>query len=147
MLLISHRGNQNSIIPDKENSPLYIDEAINKGFDVEIDVRVIQNKIFLGHDAPDYEIPLSWLSDRKYNLWIHTKNFAALSFLIDFDFKIFYHQKENHTIINNCGVIWSHDLSEANEKSIIPLLSLEDIKNCKNFNVFGICSDFVESLK
>ena len=38
MLLISHRGNLNG--PDKkfENHPKYIQNAIKKGFDVEIDI-------------------------------------------------------------------------------------------------------------
>lgn len=147
MILISHRGNINEIILDRENTPLYIDEAINLGYDVEMDVRLIDNKLFLGHDTPDHEISLQWLLDRKNNLWVHTKNFAALQFLINHDLRIFYHQKENHTIINNCNIIWSHDLSEANETSIIPLLDLVDIVKFDGRKVYGICSDYVLTLK
>lgn len=143
MILISHRGNTSDIITSKENTTSYIDQTINLGYHVEIDVRFIDNKIFLGHDTPDEEISLDWLLSRKNVLWIHTKNFAALSYLIDFDLKVFYHQKENHTIINNCNIIWSHELKETNEKSIIPLLSKNDIEKYDGKKVFGICSDFV----
>lgn len=146
MKLISHRGNIDSLKPDLENSPKYIDAAINLGYDVEIDIRLINDELFLGHDAPDYKITLKWLLDRKNNLWIHTKNFTALSYLIDYDIKTFYHKKEDHVIINNCNLIWSHNLYEANEKSIIPLLNISEMNNI-NYNVYGICSDFVLNIR
>ena len=37
MKLISHRGNLSGPIPESENNPSYITNAINKGFDVEVD--------------------------------------------------------------------------------------------------------------
>jgi len=148
MILISHRGNLDMILPDRENSPSYIDEAIAQGYDVELDVRLIGDKLYLGHDGPEYETTLKWLLQRKAHIWVHTKNFAALNFLIDKKLRTFYHQKENHTIINNCNLIWSHELSEASERSIIPLISKEDIsKQPVPQHVYGICSDFVESLR
>jgi len=148
MIYIAHRGNIDQVIPSLENKPSYIDGAIVVGYDVEIDVRLIDNKLFLGHDTPDYEISLDWLLTRKDRLWVHTKNFAALSYLIDKDIRTFYHQKENHTIINNCNLIWSHDLSEADSKSIIPLISMEDIaRGPVRQDVYGICSDFVKLIK
>lgn len=147
MILISHRGNVNEILPNRENSPDYIDEAIAQGYGVEIDVRLINGVLSLGHDFPQYDISLDWLLARNKHLWIHCKNFAALSHLIDKDVKTFYHQKENHTIINNCNLIWSHELSEADGNSIIPLLSKEDIEKPHPENVYGICSDFVEILR
>lgn len=148
MILISHRGNINGLMPDLENSPSYIDSAINQGYDVEMDVRLIDGKLYLGHDNPQYNVSFAWLLDRKNNLWVHCKNFDALSLLIHSDLRIFYHQKENHTIINACNLIWSHELSEANEDSIIPLLSKEDItRQPIPKNVYGICSDFVELIR
>lgn len=147
MILISHRGNVSEILPNRENSPDYIDEAIAQGYGVEMDVRLVNGVLSLGHDFPQYDISLDWLLDRNKHLWIHCKNFAALSYLIDKDVKTFYHQKENHTIINNCNLIWSHELSEADENSIIPLLSKEDIAKPHPKNVYGICSDFVELLR
>ena len=38
MILISHRGNINKIDRKKENSQSYIQEAINLGYEVEIDI-------------------------------------------------------------------------------------------------------------
>jgi len=48
-MLISHRGN----IDGKtllENQPSYIDDAIDLGYDVEIDIWYIGDKLYLGHD-------------------------------------------------------------------------------------------------
>lgn len=146
MILISHRGNINNVLPELENSPSYIDAAIARGYDVEIDVRLVLGKIFLGHDNPDYEVSLDWLLNRKKFLWVHTKNFEALSFLIDKDLRTFYHVREAHTIINNCNLIWSHNLSQADKKSIIPLISKADTDTFfeEDFSdVAGICSDFI----
>ena len=38
MILISHRGNITGIEKDSENKPDYIFNALNKGFNVEIDI-------------------------------------------------------------------------------------------------------------
>ena len=56
MVLISHRGNLTGSNPERENSQTYIQEALNKGFNVEVDVWVVNNQIYLGHDAPQYLI-------------------------------------------------------------------------------------------
>ena len=67
MILISHRGNINEVNLERENTQSYIQEAIDLGYDVEIDIRYIDGKFWLGHDESDYEVNLSWLLDRKNN--------------------------------------------------------------------------------
>ena len=54
MKLIAHRGNLHGPNPDKENSTDYINEAIESGYNVEIDVWFINNKWYLGHDNHIY---------------------------------------------------------------------------------------------
>ena len=56
MLLIAHRGNVSGPRTEFENNPIYIDKAIELGYDVEIDVWFVNNKLFLGHDEPQYKI-------------------------------------------------------------------------------------------
>jgi glycerophosphoryl diester phosphodiesterase len=149
MILISHRGNLNGRIPERENSLEYIDEAIDMGFYVEIDVRTKENDLYLGHDEPQYLVTLDWLNERSEFLYIHVKDFKSLDALIMYNnLKIFFHTLEEHVIINNTKVFWSHDIKNISEKSIIPLLSLDEIKlnsHLKN-NVFGICSDYIIKL-
>jgi len=64
MIYIAHRGNTNGKFESYENEPNYIDMAIKKGFDVEIDIWCIDNLIYLGHDKPQYGIDFGWLRDR-----------------------------------------------------------------------------------
>ena len=80
MKIISHRGNLNGRFPEKENSLPYIREAILNGFDVEVDVWVINSQIYFGHDSPQYLITLEDLNKIKEKIWFHCKNLEALYF-------------------------------------------------------------------
>ena len=71
MKLISHRGNLSGREIDKENEPSFIENAISNGYDVEVDFRVFQDKLYLGHDTPDYLVDLEWISEKKdFLLWV-----------------------------------------------------------------------------
>jgi hypothetical protein len=147
MILISHRGNVDGI-QGTENHPDYIDEAISKGFDVEIDVRKYRTTgLWLGHDSSTYQTDEEWLLSRKDNLWIHAKNFAALELLLKLNLRVFYHSKEQHSVIGNTHVIWSHNIIEATHNSIIPLLDVDNLETWRDMigttDVYGICSDYV----
>ena len=142
MILISHRGNVDGVNLERENTQSYIQEAIDLGYDVEIDVRYINNKFWLGHDGPDYEVEFDWLHDRKDNLWIHCKNFESLSELVDTDLKVFYHLQEDYTIISDKH-IWAHNLENVNKKCIIPLIDKSDIMDWTPTQVYGVCSDYI----
>ena len=151
MILISHRGNINGKKPLIENTPVYIDNALKRGYEVEIDVWCFfklkkASGFYLGHDGPQYKINLDWLLERQDKLWIHCKNFNALTQLIKTNLKLFYHEKEDYTIISN-KCIWAHNLNNIDDKCIIPLLSKEDVINWKPKKVLGVCSDYIELLK
>jgi len=144
--LISHRGNLSGPEPARENTAEFIDEAIKEGYPVEIDVRKNEDGLWLGHDEPISLVDINWLTDRKDNLLVHSKNVEALKEMLDNDMRTFYHASERHVIIANTNLIWSHDISEATDISIIPLMSKSDIEKFdlkKNNNMHGICSDNV----
>jgi hypothetical protein len=145
MRLISHRGNLDGPEPDKENRPEFIQAAIDKGYDVEVDVRLIDGKLFLGHDKPDHAICIEWLLERKDRLWVHAKNFQAMDLLIEHGFQIFCHQADRHAVIGNTRYLWSCDLSEANERSVIPLISSDEVDGNKGLDMrfHGVCSDYI----
>ena len=85
MHLISHRGNINGKIPDKENSLRYIEAAINFGYEVEIDIWYLadERKYYLGHDKPEYHVDIWFINNIKDKLWLHCKNKDALSYIRD----------------------------------------------------------------
>ena len=150
MIIISHRGNLNGIDPERENNPIFIDDCISKGFDVEIDLRILNNKLFLGHDKPQYEVEIDWLLKRKNNLWIHVKEYEALNKIMPYiqNLQFFCHENDKFTLVSN-GYIWSHDLqNKMNNRCIIPLLSKEQIESYKQRDFYAVCTDYVyECLK
>ena len=96
MYLISHRGNLNGIQKNRENSPSYVNEAIEKGYNVEVDVRYEKNKFFLGHDFNQYEIKKEFLLNKK--IWCHAKTNDALYALEKIKAHYFWHQEDDYTI-------------------------------------------------
>jgi hypothetical protein len=147
MKLISHRGNISGRIPELENTKGYIDLAIANGYDVEIDIWYYKDNFWLGHDEPQYPVDSLWIVKRRTNLWIHCKNFNALTELMEYiDLNLFYHEKEDYTIISK-RLIWAHNISDVDDKCIIPLLSKEDVEKWTPKDVYGVCSDYIELLK
>ena len=50
MKLLAHRGNTSGVNTSYENNPEYLKHAISLGWDIEIDARLIDNKMWLGHE-------------------------------------------------------------------------------------------------
>lgn len=137
MKIISHRGNISGPEPTLENSPDFIQKALAKGFDVEIDVWLIEQDLFLGHDYPTYPIPLKFLQNK--NFWCHAKNFEALEFMLKNDIQCFWHQNDDRTITSS-GFIWTHSKSkELGPRSIACWI---DGKGQYPTGCYGICTDY-----
>ena len=141
MILISHRGNIDGKIPEKENHPNYIDATLGSGYDVEVDVWYIDGKIMLGHDNPQYEVNLRWFTDRINKLWVHCKNMESLVYLRDcgYDINYFWHQTDD-VILTSKGFLWVYPGKQPinNSIAVLPELFNDDIKEC-----IGVCSDFI----
>jgi hypothetical protein len=149
MKIISHRGNINGPLPEKENRPSYIDSAIQLGYEVEVDLRIVNNEFWLGHDTSQYKIDITWMRLRKDNIWFHCKDMESSIRLLELNenFKFFCHSQDNF-VLTSTGHLWVHDINEKiNEKCIIPLLSTEEIILNNIPRIFGVCSDYVSFLK
>ena len=148
MILISHRGNINGKIVERENQPQYIDEAINLEYDVEIDVWGVDGELFLGHDEPQYPIDFDWLKERSSNLWIHCKNIDALLYFTDIDYSLelfnyFWHETDTVTLTSE-NWIWAFPGKQPINGSIAVL---PEIYNDDVSEAAGVCSDFIEKYK
>ena len=143
-LLIAHRGNINGKNEERENDPDYIDEAIDKGYDVEVDVWMEDGFLYLGHDNPQYRILQHWLEERVEKLWIHCKNFEAMRwFTLIGGFNHFWHQEDDFTLTSK-GIIWTYTGKETTPKSIcvLPENSNNEVGEC-----LGVCSDYIENYR
>jgi hypothetical protein len=149
MKLIAHRGNVHGPKPDRENSIAYIEEAITEGYDVEIDLRVENNRCYLGHDNPEYVVTMDWLRKYKEILWIHCKNHEALEKISSsfVEFNYFWHETDSYTITSK-GIGWVYPGKQPYSKSVIvmPENLGGDIKILKECDCYGICSDYVGEL-
>lgn len=143
MILIAHRGNTNGRFESYENEPNYIDMAIKKGFDVEIDIWYIDNQIYLGHDEAQYGIDFRWLRDRIKKLWIHCKNLEALVLLKNcgYDVNYFWHQEDDFTI-TSMGYFWTYPGKELSSNSVAVMPETKEFKDIDK--AYAICSDYVE---
>jgi len=141
MILISHRGNLNGRLESSENEPTYIDLAISKEFDVEVDVWYKDETLWLGHDKPQYDIDFRWFRDRINKLWIHCKNTESIIFFksLHYDFNYFWHETDTITL-TSLNYIWAYPGVQPikNSISVLPELHNDDISQC-----IGICSDII----
>lgn len=149
MIIISHRGNIVGPVPDKENRPSYIDSAIQLGYDVEVDLRYVDEEFWLGHDLPQYKINLEWMSLRKDKIWFHCKDQKSSIKLLELDLGLrFFCHSSDDFVLTSTGHLWVHDLSKKiSNKCIIPLLSIDDIKSHRITDEFGVCTDYVKFIK
>ena len=143
MKIISHRGNINGSDLSIENSPDQIDNCIGLGYDVEIDLRIIDNIFYLGHDTPDHVIEFEWLLKNKNNLWIHCKNLESLKHLSDSDLNFFWHQSDDYTLTSK-GYVWTYPGKDVISKSVIvmPEKISFDFSQLKEYDVYGVCTDY-----
>lgn len=137
MVLISHRGNINGAKPQKENRIDYIENAIQSGFDVEIDLWFVLEGLFLGHDIPQYPVELDWLQKYKDKLWIHCKNLHALNILKNKNLNYFWHEHDSVTITSK-GYIWAYPgVRCSNSIAVHP----EKFNGNIPSDLLGVCSD------
>jgi hypothetical protein len=140
MIFISHRGNVDGKDLSLENSPNYINLAIEKGFDVEVDVWYNSKQgWFLGHDYPQYSVNDNFFTNEK--LWCHAKNLQAFEALLKVGVHCFWHQEDDYTLTSK-GIIWAYPGKAVTENSICVMP--ERFNSDIDPNCLGICSDTVE---
>lgn len=144
MIFIAHRGNINGPNIERENTEEYILEALSKGYDCEIDLWVIDNILYLGHDKPIHKTSKEFILNNSNNLWIHCKNHQALQYLINIDTNYFYHDKDNYTITSK-NIIWGNINSEIinNMICVMPEKYTQHINKSHLLKCIGICSDYI----
>lgn len=137
MIKIANQGNLSGSKPEKENSPEYIQAALSAGFAVKIDIWLINGRICLGEDTPQYEVDFSFVNNSR--IFAQCRNFDALNFMIErgmVDCDFFYYC--GFRTLTRDGFIWGGPEEEIGRNSII--IDLENKVGYKG--VVGICSDY-----
>lgn len=139
MIKIAHRGNISGPNLEMENEPGYLMDAIEAGYDVEVDVWVMDDVICFGHDYPKHcAIPESFLLEIGHAAWFHCKDLGALDFFNKTfpHLNYFWHQEDNYTLTSQ-GYIWAYPGMPVTGRTI-----LVDIDNSSDQTAHGICSDY-----
>lgn len=145
MRWILHRGNNNG--PNTiENNPIKLLSLIENCYEIEIDLWYRDNRFYLGHDFPEYEIEEEFLEQN--GLWIHCKDAKTLEYvnLNKRYLHYFYHTNEDY-VLTSKGYIWCFVGKPALENSVVVMpekalsyYTYEELisKNCI------VCSDYLE---
>lgn len=150
MKLIAHRGNTTGPKPHLENNPNYLLDALNSGFDIELDIWWWNEKFYLGHDAPYWELKSEYLLADERS-WCHAKNNKALEMLLKLGYHCFWHQNDDFTLTSK-NYIWTYPNKELISKNLsVCVVNEIDIDkqtfNSLQDNCVAICSDYTVNLK
>jgi hypothetical protein len=144
MRFISHRGNLNGRVPERENTVPFVEEALEQGFDVEVDLWILDDhQYFLGHDSPEHPIHAEWLRKNHEVLWIHAKSIetAEILYRMNSDFHWFWHQEDSMTQTSR-GFLWTYPGVHI-ENCITVQLDFFPLPR----NILGVCSDYPQQYK
>lgn len=141
MKYISHRGNLKGTDPLLENEPGYIQDALEAGFDVEIDVWFVDGKFMLGHDEPIYDVGVKFLLNDR--LWCHAKNPQALEVMLAAGVHCFWHENDERTLTSK-GFVWTYPHKQLVDRSVVVILDKElDYEYISRAD--AVCGDYVQS--
>ena len=143
MNFISHRGNLTGK-GDKENHPDQIKLCVDQGFEVEIDVWSIDDKLYLGHDSAQYSIDFMFLCTTP-GLWLHCKNIEALRKCKSSQYNLNYFSiDKDDFVLTSRGNIWLSPTYRKLYKQSICVMPEDERwsfpeEQLADFN--GVCSD------
>ena len=144
MKLIAHRGNISGPNEELENKVDYIEEAINQGYDVEVDLRLKNKSLFLGHDYPQYQVDLNWLIKRKNNLWIHCKDLESICYLRKIDafhsLNYFGHDNDDY-VLTSQNFLFCKPTKKLNNHCVLVMPELYNYE-VLNEKCYGILTDY-----
>ena len=140
MKLIAHRGLVSGPDREIENSPAQICRALALGYDCEIDLWVVSEQLYLGHDGPQYPVNPEFVINPRF--WVHAKNLAALQWLLNYRSSVnfFWHDQDAYAV-TSWGNIWTCNMRDDDANSVVVLLRPPVAGDLK-MNCLGICSDY-----
>jgi hypothetical protein len=143
MRLIAHRGLLYGPNRIRENRVDTVMGALEREFDVEVDVRCSDQRWFLGHDQPLEEVPRTFLE--RPGVWVHCKNVEALRRATP-EMHFFWHEQDAYTLTSR-GFAWVYPGRELPVPR--PTVAVvtgkhgeEMLNSMASIGVAGICTDW-----
>jgi hypothetical protein len=142
MIKIANLGNHSGRNIQRENTVEYIEEAIALGYDVKIDVWLIDTQWYIGHDFPTEKIDLLFME--RPRIWANCKNLIGyVSLYNNPKTHVFWHNKDEF-VFTSKGIKWANVGVETTDGVIY--MPEDSIDIChklskKSFEPLGICSN------
>lgn len=147
MIIIAHRANLSGPNKLTENSPTQIQFCLSQMYHCEIDVWLINDILFLGHDEPQYKIDISFILENVNQLWCHCKHLESFEYLLKIkEVNCFYHQNDDYVLTSH-GHIWVYPGKQMPKENGILVMPEWD-RNIKydTDGIYGICTDYAENI-
>lgn len=153
MILIAHRGLMDGPDGSAQNHPDQIRRALDAGFDAEIDLWLIDGRWMLGHDGPEHEVDLRFIS--YHGLWLHCKNLPAFFALraIGGNHNYFFHDSDM-VVLTSKGQVWTYfgkpETRSPGSICVMPEVTYDwsQIRAMVNGHAWlGMCSDWVNMIR
>ena len=141
MKLISNKGNIRGVISEYENTPAYIENAINGGFDVKIELTMFDGKLHIGSESNKHKLDIDWLEKYHSRLWLECKDIEIIEKFNHIDnrgayLNYFWHESDS-LILTSRGYILSYGGGMVKGCIMMqPEIKDDTIKLC-----YGVCSD------
>lgn len=143
MRIISHRGNVDG--PGSQCELVNVESAFAAGFDVEVDVRLLNNTLYVGHDAPIYPLPDAWFQPNLIDrIWFHAKDIDAHRVMLGLGVKTFMHDDEPWVMVGDLK--WHHPrlnptLSFQNDDIALDVVGFPRL-NPASRGMYAVCTDW-----
>ena len=142
MKVIAHRANLNGPNLLTENTQEQIMFAISQGFDCEIDLWYVIDKLYLGHDNPQYETNIDFLLQYFDKLWCHCKHLESFEYILKYsELNCFYHQTDDY-ILTSKKIVWTYPGKSVPQNGIVVMPELFPLIKYDKKSIGGICTDY-----
>jgi hypothetical protein len=145
MFWLSHRGNLDGPNPELENSVPYVQAALERGFDVKIDVWSKNGALFTGNDGPLYPISIDFLA--KERVWCQARDITTLvKLLTDYRIHCFWLDKDT-ACLTSMKYLWTLPGHKLTSRSICVFPELAGHEGHWHTTTQGVCSDRIAAIR
>lgn len=145
MRWIAHRGNTEGPIPERENTPDYLVKALERGYDIEVDVWMGPCGLLCGHER-DGAVSVSTDFLRRQNAWVHCKDVASFMCLSRYPDVNCFMQDAEPAVLTSRGFVWLHSSYDGIPDGRCVLTQLNHQGFPAQFQPYAVCTDWVGTL-
>jgi hypothetical protein len=138
-IFIAHRGNIAGPNLKLENTPEYLQAAMDAGYGVEVDIQWDRGVLYYGHDYSLEPVDEKFIIKR--DVFCHAKNIEAIPALMSLGCNVFVHDTDP-CVYTSKGHIWCYPgVHVKSDKAIWLDLHGEPLPEDIPSKLYGICGD------